>query len=308
MRKYKAELYRPSDTERVKKAAVRRGVGSEPYRTEYRRDQARLLHSAAFRRLQGKTQLYPGPESDFFRNRLTHSLEVAQIAKSIAIRLNDLVPFFQRSPIAPELVELAGLLHDLGHPPFGHNGEKALDDCMKPYGGFEGNAQTLRIITRLERKEVVGPLSSSGIDENGRDNRIGLNFTYRSIASALKYDHEIDPTRDATASLSKGYYHSDAKIVGAVKKAVAPSLPEGKKFKTIECSIMDLADDIAYSTYDLVSAVFGDLQTWRHDSGLVREVLKDLHFAQRSGFQVRLAQWRTLVVNVDGHTCYELAN
>lgn len=122
-------------------------------RSPYRRDYARLIHSPSFRRLQGKTQLYPGHESDFFRNRLTHSLEVAQIAKGIALRLNFEEPFLQANPIDCDLVEFAALAHDLGHPPFGHNGERALDDCMKQWGGFEGNAQTLRILTVMEKKK-----------------------------------------------------------------------------------------------------------------------------------------------------------
>lgn len=118
------------------------------YRSAFRRDYARLIHSAAFRRLQGKTQLYPGHESDFFRNRLTHSLEVAQIAKSIALKINEASDFFRANPINVDLVEFAGLAHDLGHPPFGHNGEHALDYCMRDHGGFEGNAQTLRLPDR----------------------------------------------------------------------------------------------------------------------------------------------------------------
>ncbi len=120
-------------------------------RSAFRRDYGRLLHCPAFRRLQGKTQLFPGHESDFFRNRLTHSLEVAQVAKGIALKINKTCPGFQDSPIDLDLVEFAGLAHDLGHPPFGHNGERALDDCMKNCGGFEGNAQTLRILSRVEK-------------------------------------------------------------------------------------------------------------------------------------------------------------
>ena len=106
------------------------------YRNDFRRDYARLLHCPSFRRLQGKTQLFPGIESDFFRNRLTHSLEVAQVAKAIALRLNHEHDYFQQYPIDLDLIETAALAHDLGHPPFGHTGEKALDDCMKEKGGF----------------------------------------------------------------------------------------------------------------------------------------------------------------------------
>lgn len=124
----------------------------ESYRTPYRRDYARIIHSASFRRLEHKTQLFPGGESDFFRNRLTHSLEVAQISKTIAFKLLNEHPEID---VNPDVCEIAGLIHDLGHPPFGHTGEKALDECMKEFGGFEGNAQTIRIITRLERRKTT---------------------------------------------------------------------------------------------------------------------------------------------------------
>ncbi|MPY75750.1 MAG: dNTP triphosphohydrolase [Alphaproteobacteria bacterium] len=225
-------------------------TGAEPYRSPYRRDYARLIHSPAFRRLQGKTQVFPGDESDFFRNRLTHSLEVAQIAKSIAIRLNNTEPFFKENNINIDLVELAGLAHDLGHPPFGHNGEAALDQCMKGIGGFEGNAQTFRMLTRTEKKDVASDFPSP-LDAKGRDNRLGLNFAHRSLAAILKYDRIIPGFRKINAGLVKGVFESEKKIFNNVKKSVCPNFSKEKYFKTIECSIMDLADDIAYSTYDL---------------------------------------------------------
>lgn len=235
-------LYGDADAGRL--GAVQSAQGS--YRSEWRRDYSRVIHSAAFRRLQGKTQLFPGDESDFFRNRLTHSLEVAQIAKSIALKLNQEVAFFKDHPIEVDIVELAGLCHDLGHPPFGHNGEHALHDCMRKYGGFEGNAQTLRILTRLEKKEAGSyPV---GITEDGDDQRLGLNLTYRSLAAILKYDNTI-PSKCDDPNPIKGYYEIDAYIVDAIKGNVAPDA--GGKFKVIECQIMDVADDIAYSTYDL---------------------------------------------------------
>lgn len=224
------------------------GSTVDPWRSAFRRDYARVLHSPSWRRLQGKTQLFPGHESDFFRNRLTHSLEVSQIAEGIAERLNHIDPYLQNNKLSPRLCAAAGLMHDLGHPPFGHNGEHALDKMMREYGGFEGNAQTLRIITRLEKKVYFPQTNGS----QSPDQRAGLNLSFRSIASALKYDSPIPPVRAADASLSKGYYADATDLIDRVKDAVEPKWRNRDvSFKTIECSIMDIADDIAYSTYDL---------------------------------------------------------
>lgn len=238
-------LYTDKDSEREIKTE-----NGNSFRCEFRRDFSRLIHSPAFRRLQGKTQLFPGNESDFFRNRMTHSLEVAQIAKSIALKLNNEVEFFRNDNLDVDIVETAGLVHDLGHPPFGHNGEMALDDCMKKYGGFEGNAQTLRILARLEKKEMYKKCQY-GIDDSGIDQRAGLNLTYRTLAAAIKYDNEIPKCRRTEEGLVKGYYTTEKTLVDNVRKNVLGAAGQGGKFKTVECQIMDAADDIAYSTYDL---------------------------------------------------------
>lgn len=256
------ELYSSDDRCRVSLIPENNEVSSE--RDEFRRDYARLIHCPAFRRLQGKTQLFPGIESDFFRTRLTHSIEVAQIAKSIAMKLNAETPEFMSAIPAQridyDLVEFAALAHDIGHPPFGHNGERALDDCMKRYGGFEGNAQTLRILSKLEKKRERGEIREPIVD--GKDERKGLNVTYRSLAGILKYDSLIKLKRNKTDRITKGYYQPEAALVAAIKKHVAPQLLSGEsveeKFTTIECWIMDVADDIAYSTYDLEDALKGN--------------------------------------------------
>lgn len=253
-----ASLYSKDDEKRPCDIPPRRD--NDP-RSNYRRDYARLIHSPSFRRLQGKTQLFPGIESDFFRNRLTHSLEVAQIAKGIAIKLNGEYSFLKRSPIDYDLVEIAALAHDLGHPPFGHNGEEALDNCMKGYGGFEGNAQTLRILASLEKRElsegIEGHHAFIGVDHKGREFRNGLNLTFRTLAAVLKYDREIPLQRTKNSKIVKGYYYSEASLVRKVKRHVLNGKRVRGKFKTIECSIMDIADDIAYSTYDLEDAFKG---------------------------------------------------
>jgi dGTPase len=250
-------LYRPSDYER--RNPVSKPDFTDPdahWRSPFVRDYARLVHCPAFRRLQGKTQVVGNTEMDFFRNRLTHSMEVAQIAKSITTKFNSKETYFKANPISLELIEFAALAHDLGHPPFGHTGELALDDAMVAAGGFEGNAQTLRVISRLEKKLEHAP------DEQARaypdplqsvENRYGLNLTARSLAAVLKYDAAIPGVRPEGAELVKGYYECDSAAVQFLKAKVC-----GDKWRpclrTIECSIMDCADDIAFSTYDLEDA------------------------------------------------------
>jgi len=262
-------LYGPGDTDRPIPLAPAADLKPEPYRSAFRRDYARLIHSPAFRRLHGKAQLFPCQENDFFRNRLSHSIEVAQIAKSIAIRLNDINPYFTKNNINTDLVEFAGLAHDVGHPPFGHNGVWELDHQMLEYGGFEGNAQTLRILTRLEKKQTVEFPHKHDLPEQvvrKIDYRAGLNLTYRSLAAVLKYDRQIPRNLNARKRNRsendpyKGFYFNDHDLIEDIKAHVV-----GRKFKgqlkTIECSIMDIADDIAYSTYDLEDAFKGGFLT-----------------------------------------------
>jgi dGTPase len=249
-------LYRPTDFIREADVGGKK-EGVEPYRSNFRRDYQRLLHAPSFRRLQGKTQLFPSEENDFYRTRLTHSLEVAQISKSIAIRLNNTNSYFKKHNIDLDLIEFAALAHDLGHPPFGHNGEYILDELMINHGGFEGNGQTFRILSRLEKKATSEFPPTRPFDDH-HDLRRGLNLTYRSLAAVLKYDRMIPRTMDERVREScrnepcKGYYAVDRRLVEDVKEKVG--INNKGRFKTIECSIMDVADDIAYSTYDIEDA------------------------------------------------------
>lgn len=262
-------LYSDSDYFRI--GGQPKYVGNEgEYRSFFWRDRARIMHSPSFRRLRGKTQLFPGNHSDFFRCRLTHSLEVGNIAKTIARRLNyNLLEKHGENQtqicIDTDLVELASYAHDIGHPPFGHQGEYVLNQLMKDFGGFEGNAQTLRILTVLEKKQYSldqikldgKPDDYSGITSLGKDVRRGLNLTVRSLASVLKYDKILGKEEADSKGLpkNKGYYKTESTIVDLIKKKVSPEL-SGKLY-TVECQIMDLADDIAYSTYDLEDAFKG---------------------------------------------------
>lgn len=251
-------LYSDQDSNRIVPAAP---GNKEPWRTPFRRDYGRLVHSPAFRRLQGKTQLFPGPDSDFFRTRYSHSLEVAQVATSIVTRINATHEYFKKNPINRDIVETAALAHDLGHPPFGHNGEYALDEKMKDAGGFEGNAQTLRILSKLEKRQTLQQPGSAEFEplHKGMDNRVGLNLTYRTLAATLKYDFKIPLAhsgRPKPDELCKGYYETEADIVAKIKQAIPHK--SGTPFRTVECCIMDVADDIAYSTYDLEDAFKAD--------------------------------------------------
>lgn len=243
-------LYSDSDRKRYNEAN-----GLSNNYSDFREDVVNLINSLHFRRLENKSQLFPALESDLFRNRLTHTLEVSRIAQDIAVNLNK-DDFFKEDSIDIDLVNFAAYAHDIGHPPFGHTGEHALDEMMYSFGGFEGNAQTLRIICKLIRKfrKPVNP------GEENEDNRIGINPTYRSIASVLKYDHELS-SNPRGSKIEKGYYKSESHIINESKKAVLNGyeLQEGEIFRTLECSIMDVADDIAYSTYDIEDAMRSEM-------------------------------------------------
>lgn len=214
------------------------------YSSAFEKDLARIVHSPSFRKLQGKSQLIPAGESYFFRTRLTHSIEVAEIAKRIAMKINfegKLRPYV----IDYDLVSCAALLHDIGHPPFGHSGEEVLNERMHKFGGFEGNAQTLRLVTRLENR-----LGHRGSVQAVYDDPRGLNLAIGTLAAIIKYDRPLVPTKgkDDRPIVTKGYYEDEALTVRDIKVRLGI---ESEDLSTIECQIMDIADDIAYSAYDL---------------------------------------------------------
>lgn len=237
-----------------------RMIGSKSYEskgtTPFAKDYARIVHSPSFRRLQGKTQLIPTGENETFRTRLTHSIEVAEIATRIARRVNSIYGYFKNQKIDYDLVSCASLLHDIGHPPFGHSGEEVLNERMAKYGGFEGNAQSLRIATKLESR-----LGRGGNIAEVMSNPRGLNLTIGTLAAILKYDQESQcPVyKEGKIYVSKGYYPSEEGTVNGLKDKLG--LRGENKLRTIECQIMDLADDIAYSAYDLEDTLEAGLIT-----------------------------------------------
>ncbi len=193
-------------------------------------DRSRIIHSSSFRRLQGKTQVFSPGEGDFYRNRLTHSLEVAQIGKGLALRLG----------ADTDLVEAVCLAHDLGHPPFGHAGEEALGKLMESRGGFEANAQNIRIITLLEER---------------RQDLQGLNLTRSTLDGLLKCKDVYQKDAD-----QKKFYYDDDCSKAAVNWASQYSYLSQTAL-SFECQIMSWADDIAYAVHDFEDALHGGFIT-----------------------------------------------
>ncbi|TDM25606.1 dNTP triphosphohydrolase [Macrococcoides caseolyticum] len=196
----------------------------------YDQDYARILYSSSFRRLQGKMQLFPGKNNSFYRNRLTHSLEVEQIAKSIANLISETVTeeYFPLKNIV--VVQSGALAHDIGNPPFGHSGERKLNQIMENHGGFEGNAQGLRVIMHLERKKPTFD---------------GLNLSYRTLLSIVKYFKKFENGQNKKFIYDEEYNFINEKI--SPKMSLKP--------RTIDVQIVDLADEIAYCTHDLEDAL-----------------------------------------------------
>jgi dGTPase len=219
-------VYSPWDEERWVSEPAK-----NPRRSAFQRDRARVLHSSGLRRLGAKTQVVSPGTDDFVRTRLTHSLEVAQVGRELARYLG----------CDPDIVDTACLSHDLGHPPFGHHGETILDALCKDIGGFEGNAQTLRLVTRIEPKVIA---------DDGRP--AGLNLSRASLDALTKYPwprSEASAGRRDSGVRKFGVYDDDRAVFDFYREGV----DNGQK--CIEAQVMDLADDISYSVHDVEDAI-----------------------------------------------------
>lgn len=235
-------FYQAFDTERASGYKT-----SDDFRSPFQIDRDRVLHTPAFRRLQSKTQVFWSGEYDFYRTRLTHSLEVAQIGKSICHWLKHSSDFLGNDFfVDKDLVEAICLSHDLGHPPFGHAGERSLNHFMASYGGFEGNAQTLRLLTQRIFSQ----------------SRKGMDPSRAFLDGVLKYKSLWRELRAIKGKLPKNHFLYDSQreeLNWAMGENDFPAeLPPGDErdsFKSIECQIMDWADDTAYSLNDLADSV-----------------------------------------------------
>ncbi|MUT66600.1 deoxyguanosinetriphosphate triphosphohydrolase family protein [Paenibacillus sp. NEAU-GSW1] len=232
-------------------------------RDEYERDYARLIQSPAFRRLQGKSQVFGAGSGDYYRTRLTHSLEVSQIAREVARRLGKQYAFLSKKEhpgliLDPAVVEIAALAHDLGHPPFGHKGEEVLNQLLMEHHGlkYEGNAQNFRILMFLEKRAGSGS---------------GLDLTAASLLAINKYPYSLDEP-----SKLKGLYASEWQEIEHLRDLW--QMPLG--CSTLEAQLMDLCDDIAYSTHDIEDGIrAGKIQmnrTFFEDSRLIDNLVQEI--------------------------------
>ena len=229
-------------------------------RTPYQRDRDRVIHSTAFRRLKHKTQVFVNTTGDHFRTRITHSLEVAQIARTLAKHFN----------LNEDLCETLSLSHDLGHTPFGHAGEDSLNECMKLYGGFDHNIQTLRIVTLLETKYY---------------NFKGLNLSIETIDGLVKHNGPVNDTTNYDNILGKNFFKNK------INYMTSP---------TLEAQLASISDDIAYNSHDLEDGLRANLykiEDLKHIPVLSEIIRKHKKYIKKNGSELVLRQIIRDVIN-----------
>lgn len=242
-------FYRPFDYEILHPAEERRRHS----RTAFQQDRDRIIYTSSFRRLQAKTQVFFAGEYDFYRTRLTHSIEVAQIGRSIANHLKAESPLLSENYfVDADLVEAVCLAHDIGHPPFGHAGEKTINVLMKDRGGFEGNAQTLRMLTETIYSGPAG--------------REGMNPTRAFMDGVMKYKMLYRQMFEGDRQPANHFLYDDQET--CLTHIFGQPIPEYllrdrklNRFRSLECQIMDWADDTAYSLNDLIDGISAGLMT-----------------------------------------------
>lgn len=273
-------------------------IRRDDHRSPFQRDRARILHSAAFRRLQAKTQVHGSSIDDFHRTRLTHSLEAAQLGSGIVAQIKKKQPERRNLLPSASLIDAICLAHDIGHPPYGHGGEIALNYMMRDYGGFEGNAQTFRIVTQLE------PYTE----------QFGMNLSRRTLLGLIKYPtllsdarrQQIPPQLSSPRQIrakdwmpAKGIYDCDQSILEWVFEPLSSddiqllsafrdnsdpiNCHHKTLYKSLDCSIMELADDIAYGVHDLEDAIVLGMvsrQQWQESAAALLAECGDEWFEQ----------------------------
>jgi len=264
------DFYAPFDLERFPETTPLEGE----YRSAFQIERDRIIFSYPFRRLQSKTQVFQSGEYDFYRTRLTHSIEVAKVGRSICEFLLASSPLLHdKFYIDPDLTEAVCLAHDLGHPPFGHIGERKLNELMSPYGGFEGNGQTLRILTELI------------YERPGRTQ--GIAPTRAFLDGVMKYKATHSEWVAQTSKTPKNHFiyndqteWRDRVFGGSARPVELKEVAALNAFKSIECQIMDWADDTAYSLHDIVDGIHaryisvGSLTEWAAQKTLSTEASK----------------------------------
>ncbi len=224
------------------------------FRNEFQRDLSRITHSAAFRRLEYKTQVFVNDKGDHYRTRLTHSLEVAQISRVIASELS----------LSTELAECLGLSHDIGHPPFGHAGEEMLNKMLQEHGGFDHNEYTIKLLTQLEERYI---------------NFNGLNLTWETIDGIIKHN----------GPLIGNYSHHNKTSEFIIKYAKQHALPL-EKFPSLEAQVASIADDIAYNSHDLEDGLRAGLFSLNdlYDHNLISDIISEVRSIQQETEEQRL--------------------